>query len=204
MPSCVKFYIDSNLDQVRLRQASWWVMSGLGSQLFWRIYLEEIITFNQRNRVVSYKASTPGNKGQEAGLGSTFFDQFDANPFHQYLGLEVHSAARDRVTLRLFRSEETPTGIGGSVNGGVLATMVDMAAVAAVFTNLPDGFAPAGTADLQITYLRQASGDHLDAVAEVIKRGRQLCTIQVVIVDPRGVQCCVGRVLYAVRPSQIK
>ena len=36
MPSCVKFYIDSNLDQVRLRQ----VMVGdvsLGLQLFWRI-----------------------------------------------------------------------------------------------------------------------------------------------------------------------
>ena len=150
---------------------------------------------------MSYKASTPGNKGQEAGLGSTFFNQFDANPFHQYLGLEVHSAAKDRVTLRLFRNEETPTGIGGSVNGGVLATMLDMAAVAAVFTDIPDGVLPAGTADLQITYLRQASGHYLDAVAKVVKRGRQLCTIQVSILNPEGVQCCAGRVLYALRPA---
>ena len=70
--------------------------------------------------------------------------------------------------------------------------MVDMAAVAAVFTDIPDGVLPAGTADLQITYLRQASGHYLDAVAEVVKRGRQLCTIQVTILNPEGVQCCAG------------
>ena len=79
--------------------------------------------------------------------------------------------------------------------------MVDMAAVAAVFTNIPNGVLPAGTADLQITYLRQASGHYLDAVAEVVKRGRQLCTIQVTILNPEGVQCCAGRVLYALRST---
>ncbi|NDG93674.1 MAG: PaaI family thioesterase [Gammaproteobacteria bacterium] len=138
--------------------------------------------------------------GEGSQPGSAFYGHFDAMPFHQYLGLKVQSAEKNRATLRLHRNEETPTGIGGSVNGGVLATMVDMAAVAAVFTDVPEKAMPAGTADLQITYLRQASGDYLDAVAEVVKRGRQLCTIQVAIVNPEGVTCCMGRVLYALRP----
>lgn len=150
---------------------------------------------------MSHQADTVGNKDEEATLSSTFFEHFDSMPFHQYLGLKVHAAERDRVTLRLHWNEETPTGIGSSVNGGVLATMVDMAAVAAVFTHIPDGVLPAGTADLQITYMRQASGNYLDAVAEVVKRGRQLCTIQVTILNPEGVQCCAGRVLYALRPT---
>ena len=150
---------------------------------------------------MSHQADTVGNKDEEATLSSTFFEHFDSMPFHQYLGLKVHTAERDQVTLRLLRNEETPTGIGGSVNGGVLATMLDMAAVAAVFTDIPDGVLPAGTADLQITYLRQASGHYLDAVAKVVKRGRQLCTIQVSILNPEGVQCCAGRVLYALRPA---
>ena len=150
---------------------------------------------------MSHQADTVGNKDEEATLSSTFFEHFDSMPFHQYLGLKVHAAERDRVTLRLHWNEKTPTGIGGSVNGGVLATMVDMAAVAAVFTHIPDGVLPAGTADLQITYLRQASGHYLDAVAKVVKRGRQLCTIQVSILNPEGVQCCAGRVLYALRPA---
>ena len=98
-----------------------------------------------------------GNKDEEATL-SSFFEHFDSMPFHQYLGLKVHAAEKDQLQLRLLRNEETPTGIGGSVNGGVLATMLDMAAVAAVFTDIPDGVLPAGTADLQITYLRQGFG----------------------------------------------
>ena len=133
-------------------------------------------------------------------MNEGFFDRFDDLPFHQFLGLKIHQAEKDRVTLRLHRTEQTPQGIGGSVNGGVLATMVDMAAVAAVFTDVPENVAPAGTADLQITYLRQASGDFVDAVAWVVKRGRQLCTIQVEILNPEGRCCCIGRVLYALRP----
>jgi 1,4-dihydroxy-2-naphthoyl-CoA hydrolase len=133
-------------------------------------------------------------------INEGFFERFDDLPFHQFLGLKVHRAEKDRVTLRLHRTEQTPQGIGGSVNGGVLATMVDMAAVAAVFTDVPENVVPAGTADLQITYLRQASGDFVDAVAWVVKRGRQLCTIQVEILNPEGRCCCIGRVLYALRP----
>ena len=38
---------------------------------------------------------------------------------------------------------------------GVIATMIDMAAVVSVFSNLPDTGSPAGTADLAVTYLRQ-------------------------------------------------
>jgi len=99
----------------------------------------------------------------------------------------------------LTTKETTPTGIGGSVNGGVLSTMVDLAAVPAVFSNMQEGSEPAGTADLQITYLRQSHGKWIDAEARVIKRGRQLCTVMVDIKDPEGVLCATGRVLYALR-----
>ena len=132
----------------------------------------------------------------------TFFDNFDDKPFHQYLGLKLIETRPDYAHLRLTISESTPTGIGGSVNGGVLSTMVDMAAVPAVFSNMSDNSQPAGTADLQITYLNQAHGKWVDAQATVIKRGRQLCTVQVKITDPEGNLCAVGRVLYALRPEQ--
>jgi uncharacterized protein (TIGR00369 family) len=124
---------------------------------------------------------------------------FDADPFHQYLGMTLADSSKDYARVRLVIGEGTPTGIGGSVNGGVLATMLDMAAVAAVFTNLREGSQPAGTADLQITYLRQAHGAFLDAEATVVKRGRQLCTVQVDIKNPDGELCTTGRVLYALR-----
>lgn len=131
-----------------------------------------------------------------------FFEGFDNRPFHRYLGLTLEETRPDYARLRLTVTEDTPTGIGGSVNGGVLATMVDMAAIPAVFTGLTEGSQPAGTADLQITYLRQAHGAWLDAEATVIKRGRQLCAVDVSISNDAGRVCARGRVLYALRTSE--
>jgi 1,4-dihydroxy-2-naphthoyl-CoA hydrolase len=128
-----------------------------------------------------------------------FFQRFNDNPFHQYMGLTIAEVSPDLARLRLSITPTTPTGIGGSVNGGVLASMVDMAAVAAVFSQSMPGSSPAGTADLSITYLRQAHGQYLDAIATVVKRGRQLCTVSVDIVNEQGRLCCRGQVLYAMR-----
>ena len=71
---------------------------------------------------------------------------FDSDPFHQYLGLTLEETREDYARIRLNIHANTPTGIGGSVNGGVLSTMIDMAAVPAVFTNIRAGSEPAGTA----------------------------------------------------------
>ena len=92
-------------------------------------------------------------------------------------------------------------GIGGSVNGGVIATMVDMAAVAASLNGLSPDVEPAGTADLAVTYLRPAFGDWVDATASVIKRGRQLSSIEVKVESSEQKLCAHGRVLYASRVS---
>ena len=127
---------------------------------------------------------------------------FDDEPFHQYLGLQLAEYKPDYSRLRLTKTATTPTGIGGSVNGGVIATMIDMAGVTAVFTQMREGSLPAGTADLQVTYLRQAHGDWIDAEAVVIKRGRQLCTIEVSVINDSGDLCARGRVLYACRPVE--
>ena len=68
-----------------------------------------------------------------------FFANFDSNPFHEYLGLTLEEYRPDYCRLRLTPSERTPTGIGGSVNGGVIATMIDMAVIPAVFAGLEAG-----------------------------------------------------------------
>ena len=48
---------------------------------------------------------------------------FDSDPFHQYLGLTLEETREDYARIRLNIHAGTPTGIGGSVNGGVLSTM---------------------------------------------------------------------------------
>ena len=128
-----------------------------------------------------------------------FFANFADVPFHKYLGLSIEEAKPDFARVRLAISDETPTGIGGSVNGGVIATLIDIAVIPAVFAGMREGSQPAGTADLQVTYLRQSHGRWIDAEATVIKRGRQLCTVEVSVVNDEGVLSARGRVLYALR-----
>jgi uncharacterized protein (TIGR00369 family) len=137
----------------------------------------------------------------DSGFASTedFFNRFDQDPFHKYLGLTLEEHKADFARVRLSINESTPTGIGGSVNGGVIATIIDMAAVPAVFTNMREDSLPAGTADMSITYLRQSHGAWVDASATVIKRGRQLCTIEVKVENDQGELCAIGRVLYGCR-----
>lgn len=136
---------------------------------------------------------------RDSPLQPEFFENFDDVPFHRYLGLRLLERRDGYARLRLTITENTPTGVGGSVNGGVIATLVDMAVIPAVFTGMRSGSLPAGTADLQVTYLRQAHGAWIDGEATVIKRGRQLCVVEVAVSNDRGVLCARGRVLYALR-----
>ena len=128
--------------------------------------------------------------------------EFDADPANRMFGFTLLERGEGSGKIRLTRTPETPTGIGGSVQGGILAAMVDIAMLIPVFSSgwLPDQ-QPAGTADLNISYLRPVHGDYADAEAVVIKRGRQLAVIEVSITDDQDRLCAKGRVLYAFRQA---
>ncbi len=126
-------------------------------------------------------------------------ENFDANPYHKTLGVTVVEQRPGYGMIVLKKDENTPGGIGGSVHGGVLAAMVDIAMLVAIFAEMRDGEQPAGTAELSITYLRQSHGEHIYAEANVIKRGRQLSLVEVDITDDEGRLCAKGKTLYAFR-----
>lgn len=125
--------------------------------------------------------------------------EFDANPYHASLGITVLERRPSYGRIVLKKDENTPGGIGGSVHGGVLAAMVDISMLVAMFAETREGEVPAGTAELSITYLRQAQGDHIYASATVVKRGRQLSLVEVDITDDDDRLCARGRTLYAFR-----
>ena len=127
------------------------------------------------------------------------FSEFDDVPFHRYLGITLAERRDDFARLRLTIGKDTPTGIDGAVNGGAVATLVDMAVIPAVATGMREGSELGGTADLQVTYLRQSKGSWIEAEARVLKRGRNLCTVEVDVRNDAGVLCARGRVLYALR-----
>lgn len=129
----------------------------------------------------------------------SYKQQFDTRPINQMLGITLVEQRAGYGRILLTRTNETPKGIGGSLHGGVLATMLDEAMLVAVFADMGAGEQPAGTAELNISYLRPAHGDKVFATAIEVKRGRQLAVIDVDITDSDDRLCAKGRVTYAFR-----
>lgn len=126
---------------------------------------------------------------------------FDGTMLHEALGLTLEELRPGYARVRLQTGRVTLGGVNGSVHGGVLAAMVDIAMLRAMVPLLRKVERPAGTIDLNITYLRPATGDYIDAVAEVLRKGRTTMVTEVSIIDRAGRLCAKGRTIYALRPA---
>lgn len=125
--------------------------------------------------------------------------QFEAFPLHKFMGLSQVESRAGYARIRMKTGPNTMGGVGGSVHGGLLAALADVVMLRAISTVFRPDDQPAGTADLNITFLRPALGKYVDAEATVLKKGRQLAVIEVNILDERGDLCAKARVLYAFR-----
>jgi uncharacterized protein (TIGR00369 family) len=128
-----------------------------------------------------------------------FEKHFNEFPLHKFLGVSVVELSDGYAKLVLETGPNTLGGVGGSVHGGVLAALVDITILRALFAVPDPDVVPAGTADLGITYLRPALGKRIYSEGKVIKKGRQMAVIEVDITDENGKLCAKGRTIYAFR-----
>jgi uncharacterized protein (TIGR00369 family) len=70
----------------------------------------------------------------------------------------------------------------GGVQGGLIATLADIVAGRSLLDGLPEGHLLT-TADLSIKYLASNDVGPIRAEATIIRRGRNLCIVQVEITD---------------------
>lgn len=125
--------------------------------------------------------------------------EFDEFPLHALLGLTLQELRPGYARICLSTSKVTLGGVGGSVHGGLLAAMVDIAMLQALIPLLRKGERTAGTVDLNITYLRPAIGAMVFADATVLRKGRTTVVTEVSISDGTGRLCAKGRTIYALR-----
>lgn len=128
--------------------------------------------------------------------------EFDEFPLHTVLGLALEELRPGYARICLSTSKVTRGGVGGSVHGGLLAAMVDIAMLEALVPLLRKGEKAAGTIDLNITYLRPALGAQVYAEATVLRKGRTTVVTEVSITDGRGTLCAKGRTIYALRQER--
>ncbi len=124
---------------------------------------------------------------------------FDAFPFHKYLGIEVEASEPGHARIAIPTGPSVDGGVSGSVHGGILAALVDIAMLEAVLPTFEEGDQPGGTIDLGITYLRPALGTRITVEADVVRRGREIVHTEVSIRDDQDRLCARGRVLYKIR-----
>jgi uncharacterized protein (TIGR00369 family) len=127
-----------------------------------------------------------------------------SNPFHALIGVELVERGEGRARCRLPMSEKVKGGVAGSVHGGVLSALIDIATLAAISSVVDHAREQmAGTAELNVSFLRPALGEAVYAEARVLKKGRQLVVVDIDLTDPDGRLVAKGRVNYALRPGGV-
>jgi len=129
--------------------------------------------------------------------------RFDSFPLYRQLGLTLDEARPGFARVSMATSSFTLGGIGGSVHGGLLAALVDIVMLEAMFPTFAETDQPAGTADLNITYLRPAHGAKVIAEATVLRKGKTLAVTEVEISDAEGSLCAKGRTIYVIRQRAV-
>lgn len=119
------------------------------------------------------------------------------SPLVGRLGIELVAVGDDAAELRLPFDPANAT-MGDVIHGGAIATLVDTAGMAAAWA---DGEVPetlgGSTVTLNVDYLAAARGTDLTAEAEVTRRGRRLCFVEVRVSEPDGRPIARGSMVHS-------
>ena len=111
------------------------------------------------------------------------YGQSDVLRFPELIGLVVEDVRVDYCRMRLpWRAEiAQPFGVA---HGGAIATLVDTAGMVAAWSDDVEPESPAGgTISMSVEYVAAARGCDLRARAEVVRRARELCFVEVTVLD---------------------
>jgi len=121
-------------------------------------------------------------------------------PYHRWLGLTVTALSGDGIELTAtWREEWVVNPERRYTHGGVLATLIDIAADWAMVQQLGR---PVPTIDLRVDYHRPAMPGDLTARGKVIRIGAQFATCETQIFGADGKLVASGRGTYFTQPPK--
>ena len=135
---------------------------------------------------------------EETGLTADFLEE---HGYLAWLGVRLSDAGQGWAVMRIPYDEKLLNpGTGGTVHGGVAATLIDTASAFALRTTFEEPMeANMATTDLHVNYLRPARDD-LVARADVVRAGGSIGVTDVTVesTTPEGEQkaVAVGRTTY--------
>ena len=109
----------------------------------------------------------------------------DDSPYAQRLGVEIESLDGESARMRLpFKAENSNPG--DVLHGGVAASMINMGALAVAEVSLGEDARRIHTASIQITYLAAAIAEPIIADTRLLRRGKEICFLEVNITSGSG------------------
>lgn len=125
-------------------------------------------------------------------------ERFESNPFWALLGVKVEALGPGWSRLHCIYD---PPRHGPWPHGGLLASMVDMAVAAAVYTTYGDDrdLLSHATSDLNVTYIDAIEGNDLYAEGRIVRKGRAAAFGAVEVRDGHGRVLALGRATYLLR-----
>ena len=129
--------------------------------------------------------------------GADFIRQFFPNsPYVALLGIQLTDIQPGVATLTLPFANALVT-IGTIVHGGAIASLIDTAAMVAAWSDVEVPAKARGTTvNLMVAYLASAENEDLQAVARVLRRGRNLVYLDVEVRSTSGNAVAKGLVTY--------
>jgi len=136
----------------------------------------------------------------ESVRGQEIRDQVAASPFHAELGIRVTGVREGKVDLTLEGSDRH-ANLGGTLHGGVIATLADTAAGLAVRSQIEPGTGHV-TVNLDVQYLRPGTLGRVDAHGRVVRMGRSIAFAEADVVDGEGRVLARAQVTVALAPAK--
>jgi uncharacterized protein (TIGR00369 family) len=120
--------------------------------------------------------------------------------FHKWLGVKLRALDDAGIAIEMpWRAEFESDPVVGYTHGGILASLIDLAADYAVAARLGRGVP---TVDMHVDYHRAAMPGPLVAHAAVVKLGGTLGTAEARIYDERDNLIASGRALFMTRAPE--
>jgi uncharacterized protein (TIGR00369 family) len=127
------------------------------------------------------EAAAAGVAAVDAKLARMVAEVLLGSPVARALGFELERLEPGRAVIALPFAARNVT-VGDIVHGGVIATLIDVAGVAAALSGAAaEGFGGCATSALSISYLAPAKGSALRAEASTLRRSRRQAVADVAV-----------------------